>query len=215
MERVPGAVRPGRAGRRWVGAGLGGWGGTPQTCWLALMPTPSRGVAVAPPQPHHTTVRTFDFFTKPCPEMPAPRRSYSNGGAFRRMAKRPRIGRPKRPDGADVFFLEWNLSQPSPPKWPTMTARLAETQLWQQNLASLIRSGLFSKAMTRQTNGLFTVVGVYADETYSAPLAKYADLRRATDAANVVNRLGQGTQGHQVERSRAVVTDGSEPRSAA
>jgi hypothetical protein len=27
-----------------------------------------------------------------------------------------------------------------------MTARLAETQLWQQNLASLIRSGLFARA---------------------------------------------------------------------
>jgi hypothetical protein len=131
------------------------------------------------------------------------------------MAKSPRIGRPEQRDGADGFFLEWNLSQPSPPTRPTMTARSAETQLWQQNLASLIRSGLFSKAMTRQTNGLYTVVGVYADETYSAPLAKYSDLRRATDAANVVNRLGQGTQGHQVERLRAVVTDGSEPRSAA
>ena len=50
-----------------------------------------------------------------------------------------------------------------------MTARLAETQLWQQNLASLIRSGLFSKAATGEANGLFTVVGVYTDETCSAP----------------------------------------------
>jgi hypothetical protein len=38
-------------------------------------------------------------------------------------------------------------------------------------------------------NGLYTVVGVYVDETFSAPLAKYSDLRRATDAANLVNRL--------------------------
>ena len=54
-----------------------------------------------------------------------------------------------------------------------MTARLAETQLWQQNLASLIRSGLFSKAATDEANGLFTVVGVYKDGKCSAPLAKY------------------------------------------
>jgi hypothetical protein len=71
----------------------------------------------------------------------------------------------------------------------TMTARLAETQLWQQNLASLIRSGLFSKAMVGESNGLYTVVGVYADETCSAPLAKYSEMRRATDAVNLVNRL--------------------------
>jgi hypothetical protein len=70
-----------------------------------------------------------------------------------------------------------------------MTARLVETQLWQQNLASLIRSGLFSKAATGEMNGLYTVVGVYTDETSSAPLAKYSDLRRANDAANLVNRL--------------------------
>ena len=48
-----------------------------------------------------------------------------------------------------------------------MTAKLAETQLWQQNMASLIRSGLFSKADTGEMNGLYTVVGVYVDETYS------------------------------------------------
>jgi hypothetical protein len=76
-------------------------------------------------------------------------------------------------------------------KGHTMTARLAETQLWQQNLASLIRSGLFSKADTRVANGLYTVVGVYVDETCSAPLAKYSDLRRATDAANLVNRIAK------------------------
>ncbi len=72
-----------------------------------------------------------------------------------------------------------------------MTALLAETQLWQQNLASLIRSGLFSRAATGQAHGLFTVVGVYTDETCSAPLAKYSDLRRAADAANLVNRIAR------------------------
>jgi hypothetical protein len=70
-----------------------------------------------------------------------------------------------------------------------MTTKVAETQLWQQNLASLIRSGLFSRAATGELNGLFTVVGIYADQTSSAPLAKYSDLRRAIDAANLVNRL--------------------------
>lgn len=72
-----------------------------------------------------------------------------------------------------------------------MTAKVAETQLWQQNLASLIRSGLFSKACTGESHGLYTVVGVYADETHSAPLAKYSDLRRARDAANLVNRIAK------------------------
>jgi hypothetical protein len=72
-----------------------------------------------------------------------------------------------------------------------MTAKLAETQLWQQNLASLIRSGLFSKAVTGEMNGLYTVVGVYADQTCSAPLAKYSDLKRAIDAALLVNKLAQ------------------------
>ncbi len=70
-----------------------------------------------------------------------------------------------------------------------MTARLSETQLWQQNLASLIRSGLFSRAETRESHGLYAVVGVYPDNTYSAPLAKYSDVRRAMDAANLANRL--------------------------
>ena len=70
-----------------------------------------------------------------------------------------------------------------------MTARLAETQLWQQNLASLIRSGLFSRAVTCEANGLFTVVGIYTDETCSAPLAKYSDWRLAAEAANLVNRI--------------------------
>jgi hypothetical protein len=73
----------------------------------------------------------------------------------------------------------------------TVTAKLAGTQLWHQNLASLIRSGLFSRAATGEANGLFTVVGVYTDETCSAPLAKYSDLRRAADAADVVNRIAR------------------------
>jgi len=72
-----------------------------------------------------------------------------------------------------------------------MTAKLTETQLWQQNLVSLIQSGLFSKAATRELNGLFTVVGVYADESCSAPLAKYSDFRRAFDAAHLVNQLAK------------------------
>ena len=70
-----------------------------------------------------------------------------------------------------------------------MTAGLAKTRLWQQNPASLIRSGLFSRADTGAANGLFTVVGVYTDGTCSAPLAKYSDLPRAEDAANLVNRM--------------------------
>jgi hypothetical protein len=72
-----------------------------------------------------------------------------------------------------------------------MTAGLAETQLWQHNLASLIRTGLFSKAATGEAHGLFTVVGVYTDETRSAPLAKYSDSNRAADAAKLVNRMAR------------------------
>jgi hypothetical protein len=73
----------------------------------------------------------------------------------------------------------------------TMTARSAGNRLWQQNLASLIRSGLFSKAATGAANGLFTVVGVYKDETCSAPLAKYSDLKQAAEATNLVNRIAR------------------------
>jgi hypothetical protein len=72
-----------------------------------------------------------------------------------------------------------------------MTTKLADTQLWQQNMASLIRSGLFSRAETGECNGLFTVVGVYVDETTSAAMAKYSDSRRALDAANLVNQLAK------------------------
>ena len=72
-----------------------------------------------------------------------------------------------------------------------MTTKLADTQLWQQNMASLIRSGLFCRAVTGELNGLHTVVGVYSDETTSAPVAKYSDSRRALDAANLVNQLAK------------------------
>ncbi|MHC5541099.1 hypothetical protein ACYOEI_22995 [Singulisphaera rosea] len=74
-----------------------------------------------------------------------------------------------------------------------MMTKLADTQLWQQNLASLIRSGLFSRAETGELHGLYTVVGIYGDETSSAPLAKYGDARRASDAAHLVNQLAKST----------------------
>lgn len=70
-----------------------------------------------------------------------------------------------------------------------MGAKLADTQLWQRNLASLIRSGLFKRAKIHAAHGLFTVVGVYGDESLSAPLAKYSDERRASDAADLANLL--------------------------
>ena len=72
-----------------------------------------------------------------------------------------------------------------------MQTKLAETQLWQQNLASLIRSGLFLRADTSELHGLHTVIGVYGDGTHSAPLAKYADFRRASDAANLANTIAR------------------------
>jgi hypothetical protein len=82
-----------------------------------------------------------------------------------------------------------------------MTARLSGTQLWQQNLASLIRSGLYSKAATGEANGLFTVVGIYTDETCSAPLAKYSDSTRAADAAIPVNAV-RTTGSRSIVRTR-------------
>ena len=91
-----------------------------------------------------------------------------------------------------------------------MTAKMAETQLWQQNLASLIRSGLFARAATGEANGLFTVVGVYRDATCSAPLAKYSELRRAADAANLVNRIAR-VQG-PVESNRSGSLSRDRPR---
>jgi hypothetical protein len=72
-----------------------------------------------------------------------------------------------------------------------MIAKLADIQLWQRNLASLIKSGLFTRAETGESHGLFTVVGVYGDGSVSAPLAKYADSRRAADAADIANQLAQ------------------------
>lgn len=72
-----------------------------------------------------------------------------------------------------------------------MIAKLADIQLWQRNLASLIRSGLFTRAETSESNGLYTVVGIYGDGSHSAPLAKYADARRAWDAADLANHLAR------------------------
>jgi hypothetical protein len=74
-----------------------------------------------------------------------------------------------------------------------MSTKLAGIQLWQRNLASLIRSGLFQRADTGALNGLHTVVGIYGDGTTSAPLAKYGDEKRARDAATLTNLLA-GTQ---------------------
>jgi hypothetical protein len=70
-----------------------------------------------------------------------------------------------------------------------MTTKLSEIQLWHRNLASLIRSGLFLRAELGGSNGLYTVCGAYADGTLSAPMAKYADARRAQDALEIVNQL--------------------------
>lgn len=72
-----------------------------------------------------------------------------------------------------------------------MTTKLAETTLWQRNLASLIRSGLFRRAEVVEVRGLHAVVGVYGDGSNSAPLAKYADRRRAEDVLAVVGRLSE------------------------
>lgn len=70
-----------------------------------------------------------------------------------------------------------------------MIAKLTDIQLWQRNLASLIRSGLFTRAETGELHGLFTVVGIYGDGSRSAPMAKYADIRRAEDATFLINHL--------------------------
>ena len=72
-----------------------------------------------------------------------------------------------------------------------MTTTMTETTLWQRNLASLIRSGLFARAEVIGSRGLHAVVGVYGDGTHSAPLAKYADRRRAEDAVLVVHRIAE------------------------
>jgi hypothetical protein len=70
-----------------------------------------------------------------------------------------------------------------------MTTKLAEAALWQANLASLIRSGLFDRAEVVEVRGLHAVVGVYGDGSHSAPLAKYGDRRRAEGALAVVRRM--------------------------
>jgi hypothetical protein len=70
-----------------------------------------------------------------------------------------------------------------------MTTKLAEITLWQRNLASLIRSGLLDRAEIVQVQCLFLVVGVYEDGAHSAPLAKYANRRRAEDALTLVQNL--------------------------
>lgn len=72
-----------------------------------------------------------------------------------------------------------------------MTLKLSDTQLWQHNLVSLIRSGMFLRAGIGESRGLHTVVGIYGDGTTSAPMAKYADPRRASDAVEIVNRLAE------------------------
>jgi hypothetical protein len=72
-----------------------------------------------------------------------------------------------------------------------MTVQVPEMQLWQQNLASLIRYGRFTRAAIDEIKGLHTVVGVYNDERLSARIAKYSNPRRAADAASVVNRLAK------------------------
>jgi hypothetical protein len=74
-----------------------------------------------------------------------------------------------------------------------MTTLFSETTLWQQNLASLIRSGLFLRAEVVGLRGLNAIVGVYADGSHSAPLAKYSDLHRADDALDLIHRLAKST----------------------
>lgn len=78
------------------------------------------------------------------------------------------------------------------------TNKLTDVQLWQRNLASLIRSGLFTRAGLGESNGLHTIVGVYGDGSTSAPLAKYADARRAEDALELVQRLVDAGQSAEV-----------------
>ncbi|QDV37604.1 hypothetical protein [Tautonia plasticadhaerens] len=69
------------------------------------------------------------------------------------------------------------------------TTKMTDTALWQRNLASLIRSGLFVRAEVAEYRGLYAVVGLYSDGSHSAPLAKYADRRRADDALALVHRM--------------------------
>ncbi len=73
-----------------------------------------------------------------------------------------------------------------------------ETTLWQRNLASLIRTGLFTRAEVVEVKGLHAVVGVYPDGSHSAPLAKYGVRRRAEEAAAVARRLAEPAVGVEV-----------------
>ncbi len=81
------------------------------------------------------------------------------------------------------------------------TKTLSDIQLWQRNLASLIRSGLFTKAEVDESEGLFRIVGVYGDGSCSAPLAKYASARRADDALDIINRLVAAESQQSPERN--------------
>lgn len=80
-----------------------------------------------------------------------------------------------------------------------MVLRVSNTALWQRNLASLIRSGLFDRAEVVEYRGLYIVVGVYGDGSHSAPLAKYADPRRAEDALTLVGQLLESETGIPAE----------------
>jgi hypothetical protein len=70
-----------------------------------------------------------------------------------------------------------------------MATKLAEITPWQRDLASLIRTGVYQRAAIVEASGLFLVVGVHADGSPSAPLAKYSDRRRAEDALTLVAKL--------------------------
>ena len=70
-----------------------------------------------------------------------------------------------------------------------MTTTMIETTLWQRNLASLIRSGLFTGSEVSDSKGLHAVVGVYGDGSHSAPLAKYGNRDRAKAAVAAVRQL--------------------------
>jgi len=70
-----------------------------------------------------------------------------------------------------------------------MMTKLTEVTLWQRNLASLIRSGLFQRAEIIEVQHLYSVVGIYNDGSTSASLAKYGHRRRAEDALLLVQQL--------------------------
>jgi hypothetical protein len=84
-----------------------------------------------------------------------------------------------------------------------MASRALDSTLWQENLASLIRSGLFVRAAVGRSRGLSTVVGVYSDGSFSAPLAKFSDPARADDAVALVNRLAAVASGEVNQPTRA------------